>query len=707
VGADGNMTIWMRLRNAREVASGLRNVATQTGILGSSVDRLARHLDRAGRRTFIMNQALFTLRRYSYMLTLGLTAAAVGVVKWGFDYNVQVQNARVAFGKFGLTVAQTNDEIAKLYRIAAISPFLFTDITNTARRFLAFGMDLSTTNELVTNLADALTALGLATTASMNRASLALAHMFSLGRVTGQVVYQLARDNVPIIQALETELGLTGDQLRNVAALGIPASVAIQALNKYIEETPRFHNAALLFATRTWQGIVTTTRDYMAQFLGQIERPMFLRLQAGARNFLGWLTSARVNAFAARGDVGGVLGTVSPNARRVWLLLAMDMHSLWRILVDGVIPAFQTVGHYLFPTLYGLVFLLSHGLRFLSHHTLIAKLFFGLLALELGIMATRFLILLPLQTAFLAKQIVWNTVQRIGILLGLRRIVVVDAETGAIIANNVAKERAILVETRLGRILRLGMLGMVRWTAAQKLWTVASTGSVRGANGQFRAMTRLERLTLKMRFAFMRLAAGVRMLAASFLVATRATMVFLLTNPIGWAILVISTLVILYFKWRWFHNLVNDTFFWIKDHWKLLAVILVAPFAPFLALGIVVWKFWDKIEKKIKGVWGWLKGAVGWVGRHLGFGGGGGATTASYAYGGALGSNGTMLQPLSDTSPLATNAPRAINRRSGPIGGGGEWPVVVEVHNKAELNVDGKKMAETVSKHRLDSTARR
>src|SRR4051812_30267707 len=416
--ADGRVTIWMRLRNAREVVAGLRRTAVETGVLGSSVDRLAKHMERAGRRTFFMNQMLFTLRRYSYMATLAFTAGAVAIAKWGFDYNSQVQIATVAFHQFGLSAREAKAEVNFLFRrIAAPSPFQLKDLALGARRLMAFGLDVKETKATLLGITNALTAFGITTGAALSRATLALGHMLLVGRVTGQALYQLNRDNIPLTEALRVELGLTGDQLRNVSKLGIPAGVAIKALNKYLSETPRFHNAALVFSTRTWAGIISTTRDYMAQFVGVIEKPLFVKSQERARSFLKWLTSARVNAYARRGDISGVIGTFSPGLAMGWRTLELYMRAAWRTLVDGVIPAFLMVAHVLGPLIIGTLFLWGKGFEFLSHHTLIAKIFFGLLAAEVGILALRFAILLPLQTALMIRMITWNTLQKIAIAL--------------------------------------------------------------------------------------------------------------------------------------------------------------------------------------------------------------------------------------------------------------------------------------------------
>lgn len=705
--ADGKMTIWMRLRNAQQVIAGLRKTAAATGVLGSSVDRLARNMERAGRRTFVMNQALFTLRRYSYMLTLALTAGAAAVVKWGFDYNTQVQEARVAFAKFGLSVDQVNTEIADLYKIAAITPFLFTDITTTARRFLAFGIDLATTNRLVTNLTDALTALGVANTASINRASLALAHMYSLGRLTGQIVYQLARDNIPIIQALETELGLTGDQLRNVAALGIPATTAIAALNKYIEETPRFHNAALVFATRTWRGIVTTTRDYIAQFVGTIEEPLFKRMQKAARRFLFWLTSDQVNAFAARGDITGLIGTFSPGLARMWQQFATNLRSVWDIFVHGLIPAFLTVGRIALPILYAALFPITIILQQLSKHTLLAKIFFGLMAAELAVLAIRFAILLPLQLLTMTRMITLNNLQKIAILLGLIRIKTINNETGAVVAQEI-------VWGRLGKALKLNILltkTQIFWsTRLRSAWRLLAFGYIADAGRTSYAARSLEGRLLRLRFAWQKAGGGVKGFIILLAQATRAMVMFLLTNPVGWAILLAATFAILYWRWDRFRRAVNSTVLFLWRH--PLGRLFLDAISPLIALYDNLRRLYDLILKIYNAARHPIRTAGGFGLRdalRIGAGFLSPLPIPGLAGGGSVTRGGLSL--VGENGPELRYLPRGASVIPLSERGGFERPdlgsMVFELYATHILEVDGKKMAESVSKHRLDSGARR
>lgn len=706
--ASGHMTIWMHLRNAREVIAGLRQTETATRILGSSTDRLAQKLERAGRRTFLMNQALFTLRRYSYMATLAFTALGVAVVKWGFDYNNQFQIATVAFKQFGLSARQAAVEANFLFkRIAAPSPFLFQDIALSARRLLSVGFDLKTVNTTLVSITNALTAFGVTSGAALSRATLALMHMQLVGRVTGQALYQLNRDNIPLTEALRVELGLTADQLRNISALGIPAGVAIQALNKYLHETPRFANAALNFSMKTWSGIISTTRDYVARFLGHIEKPLFDRMQKRAATFLRWLTGAGQRGFD-RGGIAGMFATFSPGLARGWNILTDLLSNLWKILVNGVIPAFRYVAAVALPALALALAPTILALRFLARHTLLAKIFFGLLAIEVAALTIVMAAQLPIQAILLGRMILMNTLQRIAIALSLARLVVERDTNKQIIAST-------LVMTRGGRVLRsilllrkaeIGlMIGQILYTtrlgaALQLMWRGMAVGKFAQASYGFKT---LEGRILRMRIA---LRAGLIPALRTALAIMWEMAAPLLLNPWTWIALAVIGIGILYWKWEKFRKSVNAFFRFMWDH-PLLSVFMPVIPALKIILGML-----QRIANLIRAIRhpGSLiphpslpHGARGWLNllNPLPFG------IPGLASGGFVSRGGLAL--VGENGPELAQMPTGA--RVSPISRGVGFPDLsnfrfeITVHNVTEL--DGQKLAENMSKHRLDGRARR
>lgn len=210
------------------------------------------------------NQTLFTMRRVLYSATLGLTAlaAAAGVVGLKFDATMEV--AQVSFEHFLGGEQAATAELDYLFDLAAKTPFEFQPLMESARQFLAFGMSVQDTNRTLAATADAVATLGL-TQDHVQRVIYAFSQMRAAGRVTGEELRQLWNAGIPASRYLQEQLGLSGDQLNNIADQRIPAERGILAIVRGMEQ--EFKGGSERIAN-TVQGQVTTMTDYVRQLLG-------------------------------------------------------------------------------------------------------------------------------------------------------------------------------------------------------------------------------------------------------------------------------------------------------------------------------------------------------------------------------------------------------------------------------------------------------
>jgi hypothetical protein len=98
----------------------------------------------------------------------------------------------------------------------------------------------------------------------------------------------------------------------------------------------------------------------------------------------------------------------------------------------------------------------------------------------------------------------------------------------------------------------------------------------------------------------------------AIVVSTLATLSFnaaLLLIPLA-IVAIVAGVVVLYNKWSWFHDAVNNTFNWIKTHWQLLAAILGG---PFVAAAIIIIRNFGKIKAAVSSVWGTVRSVFGRV----------------------------------------------------------------------------------------------
>jgi hypothetical protein len=85
----------------------------------------------------------------------------------------------------------------------------------------------------------------------------------------------------------------------------------------------------------------------------------------------------------------------------------------------------------------------------------------------------------------------------------------------------------------------------------------------------------------------------------------------MIANPVGLIIAGVAALVIgvvvLYKKWKWFHDALNATWAWIKTNWPLLLAILIGPFA---VAALEIYKHFDAIKGAVLGAFDAIKGAL-------------------------------------------------------------------------------------------------
>jgi hypothetical protein len=175
----------------------------------------------------------------------------------------------------------------------------------------------------------------------------------------------------------------------------------------------------------------------------------------------------------------------------------------------------------------------------------------------------------------------------------------------------------------------------------------------------------------------------------------------------------IAGLVILYFKWKWFHDLVNDTAQFLWRHWTWVAIALAAIMGP---LGILIGgiglliKHWHEVAAAAEDAWRWMKQAAnfvgwatgvmpmvkgaGWIGRHV-FGLAGGGTTTS---------SGVAL--VGERGPELLSLPRAASVQPLPPSGIGlAGAINIRVYPQ-DIYLDGEKVARAIATVKTDYEAR-
>jgi len=599
--ASQEVIVLARLAGTRQFLADNQKLIMSQGELALSTETVGRAMKRTADRTWLMNQAMFTLRRYVYYGTLALTGLAAAALKMGFDFNNAMQTATVALRPFFDTTEQLNGALNRLWIIAKYTPFQIKDMTLAFRAlfpsFQALGISSDQTIDTIQALIDALSVAGKVSGPALNRVTVALQHMAFQGRLTGLSVNQLARDGIPIFAILRKELGLTADQMHHVGQLGIPASVAIQAIIHYMRTTPGYADAAMRQSRMTLTGLFSTFKDNISRMFGMLENDAFGRMQGRISALDDWFNRFFDHFTGRSVSVRQVLVyAFGRGAGMIWDQLAADLKLVLSIFTQLVKDVGQSKAVWatlylalltLRPILYAINFFLQH---------------FGWLLY----------ILIPLI-------ITWTTVT----------IAATIAEKNKVFWDALATKRLgemTLAQFIVNRALFAYYLVLGRVILVMKalpgLWSVLTTGMARNERGQFRVLTTAEKLVLRMRWAA--LAAGrlawtlVTTLVPSWEAVTVAAAAAweAMGGPVFWIItaiiLLVATLVVLYFRWKAFHDLVNKTVQFLWDHPLVMWFIpVIGPLLTIVALLVKAAHYWHRIAGFFGRVGGFLGGVVG------------------------------------------------------------------------------------------------
>jgi tape measure domain-containing protein len=650
--------------------------------LAASQALLARNTAIATKRSYIQNQVLFTGRRLLFYMTLGTLAAGAAVVAMGFSFQNTMQQATVALRPLFSSTQALNEELNKLFALAAGTPFQFQDMVLGFTQMLKAGdLGVAKVNELIAAVADMLAATpGRATAANLNRVTTALSHMINLGRPTGQVILQLARLGIPIEKILVKQLGVTEQQLKSIAKSGLTSVQVMDALIKASKTMPEFRGQALASQLGTFTGAISTLKDFLAQASGQGTSGVFSGLFKVFQNVDKQLIA---------------IGKTGKPVTLTTIVEAFDKELTPK--THGLIKAFVLLTSAL-QTVIGVFVGLATAISFLLYISGFDKLFDIANHNKVAMQA------LGIITGILIS--LWI----IGRIKALAYTVALEIAEVVTWANARADMAFAFAQTLAGYAMvfaRWAAIRLVTWLVAAKIATILWTDE-------------LMKLTIWLQTSS----------AAALTNPLTAIIVAVLALTVG--------LVILYYKWQAFHDFVDKTYHFLQEH--PFAALLIPIYGPIIYAVVAVQRLWDwlmriwnllknvftlhiniKVDKP--GLFDMLKkaaqvtaqvtdplgiqraalrrvtgGRTGFLGRSpVGMQQGGTIVRPGLAMVGEGGPEIVTLPAGASVIPLSG--------LGAPAGGNLGLPEVLNL--KAILRVDGRDLAEVVAQHRLNRQARR
>src|SRR5256884_3933053 len=254
--------------------------------------------------------------------------------------NADMEQTTVAFG----TLLHSGDAASKmvkdLWKFAAETPFEFPDITNSARRMLAFGFSAQSILPMLHSVGDAVVALG-GGAVEIDRVTTALGQMQAKGKVNAQDMMQLAEVGIPAWQLLSDGMGITTAEAQKMSENGLlPAGKAINIL---LDGMGKAFGGGMQAQSKTFNGLLSTFKDNAMAAWRAFTGPLFEQSKASLIKLGELVTSPAFQRFAT--DMGvKVGGAIASVASFVNTQLIPAFQRLWGFLSQNVIPVLQSAG---------------------------------------------------------------------------------------------------------------------------------------------------------------------------------------------------------------------------------------------------------------------------------------------------------------------------------------------------------------------------
>jgi len=661
--------VLLSLKGGPEYDAQMQAASAETNAFGRSLLKTSAAMRVATQRTWLHNQALFTARRYAFYATLAVTALAFEVAKLGFQYQSTIQTTRVALSTI-LKPHEMDAVINRLYRISTLSPFLFQDTVQAFRQlypaFHAAGLSSKLALDSIQGSANALAVQGKLTTGQLTRVSVQLQHMANIGRPTGQVLTALARDGLPVYPALRKELHLTGLSLTDLASSGITAKQTIAALNKYMMTQAPYAGAAERISMKTLQGNWQMFKDILAQASGRATGGLF----SGLTQRLADVNKALIGPFSKNQPI-----TMTMIAEAIDKSLTPRTHAIINLFL-------------IFTT---------------TVKTLVTELF-----LLLGIIQ---LILFPLDyfASLMGQNWAWSKL--FGIVLGTLITLWTLAWVRITLLNLVEESQIILVRT-------LRMLYLL-WAFAVRVWNAATELAILINIWWNREVETTRLLLIGAAIATAAWTAMTNLWTDSTIAATAAQWalnIAMYANPIGLIILGVllltAGLIVLYIKWKRFHDAVNATFKFLWSHpWAaalipvvgqliIMAKVLLAIYNNAARIADLARHPLRHLEHATGGGWlGTATSVAGWITNPIGSFAG----LAGMQHGGFVGSGGMAI--VGERGPELLHLPTASVVQpfaSNMVNGG----LAIHIYPQ-DIYFDSKKIGSVLATAITDKEARR
>ena len=193
----------------------------------------------------------------------GLSALGVASVKAG----ASLQSTKTAFTNMLGSAEKAQDFLAKMQDFAAKTPFEFSQVSQAAQKFIAFGFSAEQVIPTLTAVGDAAAGVGLGAE-GINRITLALGQMAAKSKVQAGEMMQLTETGIPAWKMLADQIGVSVPEAMSMVSKGtIDAATGITALVSGMEQS---FGSMMDQQSQTISGTWSTLMDGLEQSAAQV-----------------------------------------------------------------------------------------------------------------------------------------------------------------------------------------------------------------------------------------------------------------------------------------------------------------------------------------------------------------------------------------------------------------------------------------------------
>lgn len=297
---------WLRLRDAARFQADAKASGAAVRQMGKDAEGAGVSAQRSTKHFGGMEKAMGLLGTTVKWAGIGIAAsvgvAAAGVTYAGLKFDSTMEQNTVSFTHFLGSTGKAKAYLDQLYTLAATTPFEFKDVATATKQMLAFGFGAQESIKNLRTIGDAASGLGTGTE-GINRMVLALGQMKVAGVVQGDELRQFQEAGINVYKYMEKAGLITKSDIGQIGQMHIDAGKAIHAIMTGMNKD---FGGMSKDQAKTWQGQLSTMKDYASQAAGALVQPLF---DLGRSSVLPSInkTLQRMSAWARAGGVKSFL----------------------------------------------------------------------------------------------------------------------------------------------------------------------------------------------------------------------------------------------------------------------------------------------------------------------------------------------------------------------------------------------------------------